>query len=109
MARCELSKKGPVSKNLVSHSNIKTKSRAATNVQKKQLFSQALGRLVRLKVATSVIRDLDHMGGFDKYILNQKDEKLSPRALSIRNQIRRKLRGKTGKTKKAKTEAGSQG
>ena len=33
MARCELTGKGPVVKNLVSHSNIKTKSTANANIQ----------------------------------------------------------------------------
>ncbi len=101
MGRCELTGKGPVVKNLVSHSNIKTKSTAQPNVQKKRLFSQALGGLVTLRVATSTIRDMEHVGGLDKFILRQDTELLSKRALAVQNKIRRKLAGGSKKTKKA--------
>lgn len=92
MSRCELTGKRPLVKNLVSHSNIKTKSTANPNVQKKRIFSTALNEMVRLYVATSTIRDMEHVGGFDPFILNQKDDVLSARALEIRNRIRRKMR-----------------
>lgn len=95
MSRCELSGKGPVVKNLVSHSNIKTKFLAQPNVQRKQIFSSALGRSVRLSVATSTIRDLEHNGGLDTYILNQPDKALSQRALTIKGKIRSALNKKS--------------
>ena len=91
MSRCELSGKGPVVKNLVSHSNIKTKSIAQPNIQKKRLHSQTLNEMVSLYVATSTIRSMEHMGGFDAFILRQSEDKLSKRALTVRKKIRRKL------------------
>ena len=91
MSRCELTAKGPVVKNLVSHSNIKTKSIAQPNVQKKRIFSKALNQMVRLQVATSTIRDMEHVGGFDSFILNQNDGVLSKKALEVKNRIRRKM------------------
>ncbi len=91
MSRCELSGKSPVVKNLVSHSNIKTKSVANPNVQRKRIFSKSLNQMVRLYMATSSIRDMEHMGGFDKYLLNQNDEVLSKRALDIKSRIKRKI------------------
>ena len=97
MSRCELSGKGPVVKNLVSHSNIKTKSTAQPNIQPKRLFSDALGDSFGFKVATSTIRNIEKKGGFDQYILNQSDQILSKRALTVKNRIRRKISG----TKKA--------
>ena len=100
MSRCELSGKGPVVKNLVSHSNIKIKSTALPNIKPKKMFSQALGEQVKLKIATSTIRNIEHSGGFDSYILKQKDENLSNSALKIRNRIRRKLRGPSKKGSK---------
>ncbi len=103
MSRCELSGKGPVVKNLVSHSNIKTKFKAQPNVQYKQLFSNSLNRSVRLQIATSTIRSLEHNGGFDTYILNQPDKALSKRALEVKNKIKHALsRKKSSKT--AQTE-----
>ncbi len=94
MSRCELTGKAPVVKNLVSHSNIKTKSKAQPNVQKKRLFSRVLNQFVRLQVATSAIRDMEHVGGLDTFILNQKPEKLSKRALEIQGRVRRKMAAK---------------
>ena len=94
MGRCELTGKGPVVKNLVSHSNIKTKSTAQPNIQKKRLFSQALGQMVTLRIAASTIRDMEHTGGLDKFILGSHDEKLSKRATVIKSRIRQKLVGK---------------
>ncbi|MFN7727842.1 MAG: 50S ribosomal protein L28 [Bdellovibrio sp.] len=92
MGRCELTGKGPVVKNLVSHSNIKTKSTAQPNVQRKRIFSRTLNEMVRLYVATSTIRDMEHVGGLDSFIMHQEDKAMSPRATEIRNRIRRKLR-----------------
>ena len=91
MPRCELSGKSPVVKNLVSHSNIKTKSTAHPNIQKKQLFSRYLGHSFNLKIAVSVLRDVEHRGGLDAYILKQDDIFLSKRALTIKNRIKRKI------------------
>jgi len=95
MAICELTGKRPVVKNLVSHSNIKTKTIAQPNVQKRRLFSQALGEMVTLRVAASAIRDMEHVGGLDRFILRQKEEKLSARAMDVRRRINRKLNRKT--------------
>jgi large subunit ribosomal protein L28 len=93
VGRCELTGKSPVVKNLVSHSNIKTKTISQPNIQKKRIFSQALGQLVTLRVAASAIRDMEHVGGLDKFILKQEEETLSKRALAIRNRIRSKVLG----------------
>ena len=91
MSKCEITGKGPVVKNLVSHSNIKTKSIALPNVQKKRIFSRSLNQMVRLQVATSAIRDMEHMGGFDNFILNQDDSKPSKGALAVKLKIKKKI------------------
>lgn len=95
MARCELTGKQPEVKNLVSHSNIKTKSVSNPNVQQKRIFSRALNQMVNLKMATSTIRSMEHMGGFDTFVLNQPDSKLSKRALELKTRILRRLRRKS--------------
>jgi large subunit ribosomal protein L28 len=97
MPRCELTGKKPVVKNLVSHSNIKTKSTAQPNIQKKRVFSKVLGQLVTLRMAASTLRDMEHSGGFDKFILNRCDSELSKRALELRSQIRRRISGQKKK------------
>ncbi|OFZ31898.1 MAG: 50S ribosomal protein L28 [Bdellovibrionales bacterium RIFCSPHIGHO2_01_FULL_40_29] len=97
MSRCELTGKGVVVKNLVSHSNIKTKSTAQPNVQRKRIFSKTLNEMVRLYVATSTIRDMEHSGGFDAFILNTDEVKLSKRAMEVKTKIRRKMNAKKKK------------
>jgi len=95
MPRCELTGKGPVVKNLVSHSNIKTKSVAHPNIQKKKVFSRTLNESVSLKMATSTIRNMEHRGGdFDTFLLRQPDGRLSARALKIKSKIKNKLKVK---------------
>jgi large subunit ribosomal protein L28 len=94
MSRCELTGKGPVVKNLVSHSNIKTKSISQPNIQEKRLFSKVLNQMIRLKVASSAIKSMEHRGGFDQFVLGQPNEALSPKAQTIRNRIRRAMKAK---------------
>ncbi len=94
MSRCEISGKGPRVKNLVSHSNIKTKSTALPNVQQKRIYSTILGQMVSLKLATSTIRSIDHVGSLDKFLLNQPEKNLSDRALKLRMRMLRKLKQK---------------
>lgn len=97
MSRCELSGKRPMVKNLVSHSNRKTKAKSNPNVQSKRLFSKYLDQFVRLQVATKAIKDMEHMGGFDNFILSQDNEKLSAKALEVKNRIIRKISSKPAK------------
>ncbi len=99
MSRCELTGKSQVVKNLVSHSNIKTKSTALPNVQRKRIFSRSLNQMVRLYIATSALRDMEHIGGFDQFILNQPTEVLSKRAVVVQSQVRRKMNKSSKKAK----------
>jgi large subunit ribosomal protein L28 len=91
MSRCELTGKGPSMKNLVSHSNIKTKSIVQPNVQKKRIFSRVLNQMVRVNIAMSTLRDMEHIGGFDNFILNSSDKTLSKRALAIKLRNKNKI------------------
>ena len=95
MANCELSGKKPVSKNKVSHSNIKTKSVAQPNVQKKRMYSETLDRQVSLKVAVSTLRTIEHVGGFDRYIVKADESVMSKRAKTVKLQVLKVLRKKT--------------
>ncbi len=94
MARCELTGKSPVVKNLVSHSNIKTKSRALPNVQSKRFFSHQLNEFVRLKVAVSTIKNIDKQGNFDDFVMKQPRKNLSSKALFVQKRILKKTKRK---------------
>ena len=91
MPRCELTGKGPIVKNLVSHSNIKTKSRAFPNVQFKTFYSPCLKRSFRLKVAASTVRSIDKSGGIDNFLMKGSKKCLSPFALKLRKNLEKKM------------------
>ena len=93
MSKCELTGKGPIVKNLVSHSNVKTKKWMKPNIQKRRLFSEALNSFVTLRIANSTVRTIDHVGGFDRFIIRQPTELLSKRAVQVKNRVRKVLQG----------------
>ena len=87
--RCELTGKGPIVKNNVSHSNRKSKAWMTPNIQKRRLFSDLLGSFVTLRVATRTMRSIEHVGGFDRFILRQDPSVLSKRAQNAQARIRK--------------------
>ena len=70
--RCALTGKGVLTGNNVSHSNIKSRRRYLPNVQVTTLLSETLGETVRLKVAASTIRTVEHRGGLDAFLMDAK-------------------------------------
>ncbi|MEL7106656.1 MAG: 50S ribosomal protein L28 [Pseudomonadota bacterium] len=85
--RCELTGKGPMVGNNVSHANNKTKRRFLPNLTETALMSETLGRTFRLKVATSALRTVDARGGLDGFLAKAKDADLSSKALKIKKDI----------------------
>jgi large subunit ribosomal protein L28 len=85
--RCAVTGKGVLTGNNVSHANNKSRRRYLPNLQDKELLSDALGRMVRLRVSTNAIRSIEHAGGLDIFLLAAKDEKLSIAAKRIKRQI----------------------
>jgi large subunit ribosomal protein L28 len=89
--RCELTGVGPMVGHSVSHSNIKTKRRFLPALSPASLQSEALGQTFRLRITNAALRTLDNKGGLDAFLAGAKDEKLSPRALKIKRQLKAKL------------------
>ena len=84
---CELTGKGPMSGNKVSHANNKTRRRFLPNLNEVTLLSDALGQSFRLRVSAAGLRSVDHRGGLDAYLARARDEDLSERALKIKKDI----------------------
>lgn len=84
---CELTGKGPMSGNNVSHAKNRTRRRFLPNLTETALMSETLGRTFRLKVSTSALRTVDHRGGLDAFLLKAKDAELSSGALKIKKDI----------------------
>ena len=85
--RCELTGKGPMVGNNVSHANNKTKRRFLPNLNDVSLMSDTLGRTFRLRISSSALRTVDHRGGLDAFLARAKDADLSPNALKIKRDI----------------------
>ena len=85
--RCELTGKGPMVGNNVSHAKNRTRRRFLPNLTETALMSETLGRTFRLKVSTSALRTVDHRGGLDAFLAKAKDGDLSESALKIKKEI----------------------
>jgi large subunit ribosomal protein L28 len=85
--RCELTGKGPMSGNNVSHANNKTRRRFLPNLQEVTLISDTLGRSFKLRISTAAVRSVDHRGGLDAFLAKARDEELSTDALKIKKDI----------------------
>jgi large subunit ribosomal protein L28 len=88
--RCELTGKGPLVGNKVSHSNHKTKRRFLPNLCNVTLTSDVLGRRVRLRISANAVKTVDHRGGLDAFLIKAKADQLSPRALDLKRQVQKK-------------------
>ncbi len=84
---CELTGKGPMSGNNVSHANNKTRRRFLPNLNEVTLLSDALGQSFRLRISAAALRSVDHRGGLDAFLARAKDDELSPKALKIKRTI----------------------
>lgn len=84
---CELTGKGPMSGNTISHANNKSRRRFLPNLNDVTMISDALGRSFKLRVSAAGIRSVDHRGGLDAYLAKARDEELSANALKIKKEI----------------------
>jgi large subunit ribosomal protein L28 len=63
MARvCQVTGKGPMSGNNVSHANNKTKRRFLPNLQYRRFWVESENRWVRLRISTAALRLIDKVG-----------------------------------------------
>ncbi|GAB1362264.1 50S ribosomal protein L28 [Rhodobacter sp.] len=84
---CELTGKGPMSGNTISHANNKTRRRFLPNLNEVTLISDALGKSFQLRISAAALRTVDHRGGLDAFLAKSKDDELSSNALKIKREI----------------------
>ncbi len=60
--RCDLTGKGPLSGNRVSHAHNKTRMRQLPNLQSKRIWVPELGGFVRVKLTTRALRSIAKVG-----------------------------------------------
>ncbi|MCM8557841.1 50S ribosomal protein L28 [Sphingomicrobium sediminis] len=84
---CELTGKGRLVGNNVSHANNKTKRVFLPNLQNVTLLSETLDRRVKLRVSTNGLRSVEHVGGLDNWLLKTSDDKLSAKAAKLKREV----------------------
>ena len=89
--RCSMTGKGVMAGNNVSHANNKTRRRFLPNLQDMSLLSDALGKVVRLKLSTRAIRTIEHKGGLDRYLLDTSNTKLPEEALALKRRVKKAM------------------
>ena len=88
---CELSGKGPMSGNTVSHANNKSRRRFLPNLNEVTLISDILGQSFKLRISAHALRSVDHRGGLDAFLAKAKDVELSDNARKIKKELTKKL------------------
>ena len=87
--RCAISGKAVLYGNNVSHANNKSRRRFLPNLQETSFMSEALGRLVRLRLSTNAIRTVEFHGGLDAYLTTTSSLKLTPELIRLKKIIQK--------------------
>jgi len=89
---CELTEKGVLTGNNVSHSKRKTRRRFLPNLQQITVRSDILQRFFKMRISTTALKSIESNGGFDSFILSTNNATLSPNASKIKKEIMSKLK-----------------
>ncbi|MEJ0046769.1 MAG: 50S ribosomal protein L28 [Rhodospirillales bacterium] len=87
--RCQITGKGVMTGNNVSHANNKTRRRYLPNLQETSLLSDALGASVRVRVTTRALRTIEHNGGLDAFLATTPNRDLPEEAQALKRRVAR--------------------
>jgi large subunit ribosomal protein L28 len=87
--RCQITGKGVLTGNNVSHANNRTRRRFLPNLQDASLLSDILGSAVRMRLCTRAIRTVEQNGGIDAYLLGTPDRRLTVDAKALKRRLLR--------------------
>ena len=85
--QCELSGKGVMTGNNVSHSKNRTRRRFLPNLCNVSLASDKLNQTIRFRVSAHALRSVEHVGGLDNFLIKAKDSELSIKARKLKKRI----------------------
>jgi large subunit ribosomal protein L28 len=85
--RCQITGKGVLTGNNVSHANNKTRRRFLPNLQDSSMLSDILGTEVRMRLSTRGIRTVEHNGGIDAFLLATPDRRLPAEARVVKRRL----------------------
>ena len=85
--QCELSGKGVMTGNNVSHAINRTRRRFLPNLCNVSLASDKLNQTVRFRVSARALRSVEHLGGLDNFLIKAKVSNLSTKAQKLKKRI----------------------
>ena len=66
--RCDLTGRGRMVANKVSHAKNRTKTVQKINLKNKRIFDPETGKMVKLRLSVRAIRTLDKLGSLSKFL-----------------------------------------
>ncbi len=87
--KCEMTGKGVLSGNNVSHANNKSRRRFLPNLQETSVLSDVLGTSVKIRLTTHALRTIEHNGGLDAFLLGTPNRNLPETAQVLKRRIAR--------------------
>ena len=85
--QCELSGKGVMTGNNVSHAKNRTRRRFLPNLCNVRLASDKLNQKIRIRLSAHALRSVEHVGGLDNFLIKAKDSNLSIKARKLKKRI----------------------
>jgi large subunit ribosomal protein L28 len=85
--RCDLTGTLPLSGQLRSHAENKTKRKFRPNLCNVTLLSDVLGKKVRLRVTARALKTVEHRGGLDAFLLKASKDDLSAECQKLKREI----------------------
>lgn len=89
--RCELTGKDVLAGNNVSHANNRTRRRFLPNLSNVHLVSDAIGQSYRFRVSAKALRDVEHCGGLDAFLVKAREQTLSLKARRLKRRIHKSV------------------
>ena len=87
--RCDITGKGFMTGNNVSHAHNRPRRRFLPNLQAVTVLSETFDAPIKLRLATSTLRSIEKRGGLDAYLLAAKDNELTDKAVKIKRRIKK--------------------
>lgn len=85
--RCELTGKGVMSGNNVSHAKNRSRRTFLPNLCDVTLMSDTLGRKFKFRASAHGLRSVEHRGGLDAFLVKAKSADLSLKARRVKRDI----------------------
>ncbi len=87
---CMITQKKRMVGNNRSHARNATKRTFEVNLQDTNVYSETLGRKIKIRTSVDGLRTLDHKGGIDAFVTGTAKTKLHPKLRPIKAEVEKK-------------------